>query len=371
MNALKIKRRLLSSLVLSLLTVVTGTFNCEAKVQIKEVELAKSAFNPSRGEKLTLSYKLSQADKITILIYDPDGGLVRTLIKGAERATGSHSETWEGRDDTGQPVPNEAYTFTLETASGTVYDPTTFSGGTVGHIKEAKFHRDGTVVYKLPAPSRVLIRLGVQNGPMLKTLVDWDPRVAGVITEYWDGRDEDKLIKVRAQKNFTALITYVTLPDASVIAYGNDQETYREYKLGRGKGAAKKPDRPRRAGLEPRLRPTFLVPPAWVRAPRIVMTFPIIEAGPSNGLPQVKVAANVRIEVAPSDRDFLLSDQFEVIFFVDNVFFAEAERGYLPFNWHWELIQIPPGEHVLTVNIISFKGQVGVASRKVNVVTGP
>jgi len=44
---------------------------------------------------------------------------------------------------------------------------------------------------------------------------------------------------------------------------------------------------------------------------------------------------------------------------------AQAERGYLPLNWTWELTQFPPGEHVLTVNISSFRGQVGVASRKI------
>jgi hypothetical protein len=53
---------------------------------------------------------------------------------------------------------------------------------------------------------------------------------------------------------------------------------------------------------------------------------------------------------------------------VDQVFFAEAERGYLPYNFRWETETLPEGEHLLTVNISSFKGQVGVASRKVRVV---
>ena len=126
-----------------------------------------------------------------------------------------------------------------------------------------------------PLVSRVLIRLGIHNGPMLKTLVDWKPRIAGSITEYWDGRDEDKVIRVRDHKDFTALITYATLPDVTVITYGNDQESYRDYKLGRGKDRPLKPERPR---LPP--------PPGQLRAIQHPMTGELVfvhySPGPTN-----------------------------------------------------------------------------------------
>jgi hypothetical protein len=352
------------TLLLSGVTADAGT-NVQA---IREVVLDKSAFNPSQGDKVRLMYELAQADEVTVRVYDPDGGLIRTLLDAAPREAGMHEAVWDGRDDTGRLVPDEAYTFTIETPSGAVYDPTTFSGGIVGDITEARFDQDGTITYKLPAASRVLIRLGIHSGPMLKTLVDWKPRVAGTITEYWDGRDEDKLMRMLEHKNFTALITYVTLPEATVIAYGNDQETYRDYKRGRGKHRPQKPDRPRHPDPKVHLRPAHLVPPAWTRAPHVHLRFPKHGGGSGKTIPEVQDAVAVRVDVDPSDRDLLLRDQFEIMFFVNYVFFAEAERGYLPFNWRWELHQLPPGEHVLTVNVSSFKGHVGVASRKVRVV---
>jgi len=82
-------------------------------------------------------------------------------------------------------------------------------------------------------------------------------------------------------------------------------------------------------------------------------------------VPRVKRTVAVRIDVSEEDKPRLLADQFEVLLFVDSQFFAEAERGYLPLNWKWEFQQFPPGEHILTVNVSSFKGQVGVASRKI------
>jgi hypothetical protein len=339
----------------------------EREESVTNVAWSTGATNPAAGDKAALKYVLSQPKSVTIRLYDPDGGLVRTLCEAVAKEPGEYQETWDGRDDKGNIVPNEAYTALIETGSGLRYDPSTSSGGIVGDITDAKFdYEAGTMVYTLPAPARVLIRLGIKNGPMLKTLVDWKPRITGSITEYWDGFDESKVVRLRDQKDFTVLITYVTLPEATIITYGNDKTSYRAYKFAQAKDHLKRPVRPREPDAAGRLIPENLVPPAWTRAPRTVMTFPKLGDG-GIPTPEVSETVDVRIDVEQEDKDYLLQDQFEIIFFVDNVFFAEAERGYLPFNWPWELKQLPPGDHVLTANISSFRGQVGVASRKIRI----
>lgn len=341
-----------------------------AAAEVSQVRLGGASFNPGLEQEVSLSYRLSAADRAWVRVYDPDGGLVRTLVAGERQEAGEHRAAWDGRDDEGRVVPDEAYTFTVETGSGDRYDPEATTGGEVGDLTDARFDRQGgTVTYRLPAASRVLMRLGVRNGPMYKTLVDWKPRVAGSVTEYWDGRDEDHLVVMWDRPGFSALITYVTLPDATVIAYGNDDESYRQYKLGRGAERPQKPDSEPAAGRAARLRPEGLVPPAWARAPRVTLSFPRLEG--AGEVPAVAGEVAVRVEVEPEDRERLMREQFEIIFYVDDVFFAEAERGYLPFNWRWELAQLPVGEHVLTVNVASFQGQVGVASRKVRIEMKP
>jgi hypothetical protein len=148
-----------------------------------------------------------------------------------------------------------------------------------------------------------------------------------------------------------------------VITYGNREETYREYKLGRGKDRPQRRAHQTEQSSDKEFRPDLLVPPAWARAPQVAMSFPNGTNG--DAVPSVKRTVDVRIDVGEEDRPLLMEDQFEVLLFVDGQFFAEAERGYLPLNWKWELHQFPPGEHVLTANISSFRGQVGVASRKI------
>lgn len=323
----------------------------------------RASFNPSRGESVGLRLAAAGSVGVKVSIYDADGGLVRTLMVSRGEGEKGKPLSWGGRDESGRPVPDEAYTLVVKRADGIIYDPTTFSGGVVGDIRDATFDDSGTVSYKLPAPSRVLIRLGLHNGPMYRTLVDWEPRPAGKVIEHWDGFDADGLVKLRGHEDFTALITYVALPEATVITYGNEAESYREYKLGRGKDRPQKPEPPEdfEAGAE--FRPTSLLPPAWARAPQVAMSFPDLLDGDT--VPAVDRFVNVRIDVADEDKPLLMEDQFEVLLFVDGQFFAEAERGYLPLNWKWELDQFQPGEHILTANISSFRGQVGVASRKI------
>lgn len=334
--------------------------------------LEQLAFNPSRGEVAQVTYKLGTEGSVTVVVLDADGGVVRKIAEDQVRKAGENVEVWDGRDEDDRVVPDEAYSFRVETSVVGAKESATSSGGVVGDITRARYDREsGTLVYELPAPARVLVRLGIKNGPMHKTLVDWEPRIGGSITERWDGRDGHGLFALGEHKDFSAMITYSTLPAATVIAYGNEMETYREYRLGRGKGGAQteKATAPRALATgDNDVRPIGLVPPAWARSPRVLMTFPRSQGVEKQGVPEVSEKLAVRIDVDRSDKNYLLSDQFEVILFVDNVFYAEAERGYLPYNHVWELHQLAAGEHILTVNISSFKGQVGVASRKIKIV---
>ena len=332
---------------------------------LTELAFREASFAPSRGERAHIRYRLNASAPITLRVSDPDGGLVTVLTNNVVQDAGEHEVEWNGRDLDDKVVPDEAYQAVVETGGARVESAASVPTR-AGDITDARFDQEaGTLVYQLPAPSRVLIRCGLQNGPMLRTLVDWKVRVAGSITEYWDGRDEDHLEVISRNKDFRALITYVPLPAATVIAYGNDGESYRDFKLGRGK---KRPTTSVQGDGDKKLQvPRGLVPPAWTRAPRVEVTFPRAKGETARPV-ELRDRADVRVDVDASDREQLLGEQFEVIFFVDHVFFGEAERGYLPMTWPWETQQLPPGEHTLTVNVSSFGGQVGVASRKVRIV---
>jgi flagellar hook assembly protein FlgD len=340
-------------------------------LSISNVTVSSTSFNPSRGDRVELRYALSVDSTVTVNVYDADFQLVKTLASNAQRKAGENKETWDGRDLDGKLVANEAYFFCIESTDGSservIYDPTTFSGGESADISEGQTNPEtGTVNYKLSQPARVLMRAGIPGSALLKTVVDWEPRPAGEITEYWNGKDDDGLIDIWNMKNYRLVLTYMTLPETTVIAFGNNKYDYKDYK--RSLRAARPQKEPREMANARKISPHFLKSRLTDRAFKVQLTFPELEQAQDNSIPVVKDRILVRVDVSEKDRYILQNQQYEIILLADTVFHGEEERGYLPFNFPWELKDLPAGEHLLTVNIVTFGDQIGVGSRKIKVV---
>jgi len=82
--------------------------------------LGPSSPNPFRGS-TTLRYDLSAPAAVSLQIFDIQGRLVRTLLRGALEAGGAHVTSWDGRDEMKREVPAGVYFYRLstETASRT------------------------------------------------------------------------------------------------------------------------------------------------------------------------------------------------------------------------------------------------------------
>jgi FlgD Ig-like domain len=340
-------------------------------LSIFDIALSATSFNPSRGDKIECRYNLSRDARVTVNVFDADRQLVRTLISNSQRPSGQNKEIWDGKDLDGMVVPNEAYFFNIEAEDSeyhrVVYDPITFSGGESADLGHGEFdHDNGTLSYKLSQPSRVLLRAGIPGSALLKTIVDWQPRVAGEITEYWNGKDEDNLIEVWNAPNHLLILTYLTLPDTSAITIGNEKYGYRAYKNNLKTPRPSKDERPMMNVRK--LSPHFLKSRLTDRAFKVLLSFPELDKAGSNDIPIAKDKLLIRADVPNEDRDVPLNQQYEIIIFVDSVFYGEEERGHLPFNYPLELTNLTPGEHVLTVNVITFGDQIGIGSRKIKVI---
>jgi len=98
------------------------------------------------------------------------------------------------------------------------------------------------------------------------------------------------------------------------------------------------------------------------------MTFVNMKGMDNSGIPVLEGKTQIRVDLEEMDKTIFQAQQFEICFFLDHEFYAEDETGYTPFNWVWDLSNVPAGEHLLTVNLSGFKDQVGVLSRKVKIV---
>ena len=337
---------------------------------LKDVKCSKESFNPSLKEKLELSFNLANPSAVTVAVYDADNGLINTVVARNQMTAGTQKVTWDGKDLDGKAVPDEAYYFNIvavdEDGNKEIYDPTTFSGGEEHDISNAEINpQNQTINYKMPEMGRVLIRIGIQGGPLVNTLVDWQPRVKGVITEYWNGKDKDNLVDIYNHPRYKMIITFFSLPETSVIAYGNKGLNFRDYKKS---FTVPRPLKPKRPTSVQKVSNHYGLPRAEDYSPELNMTLVNAKGTDAEGATILSQKTIVKVELDTQDKLIFQNQQFEIVFFLDYDFYAEDESGYTPFNWVWDLSNVKEGEHLLTVNLSSFKDQIGVISRKVKVV---
>jgi hypothetical protein len=64
-----------------------------------------------------IEYRLDEAMAARLALFDAQGREVRLLASGLQ-SQGTHSETWDGRDDAGRPLASGVYWYVLETPAG-------------------------------------------------------------------------------------------------------------------------------------------------------------------------------------------------------------------------------------------------------------
>jgi len=67
--------------------------------------------NPFKA-KISISFTLPETQDVELYVYNVSGQKVRTLVRGTLNA-GTHSVTWDGRDDAGNRLPSGTYFYTL------------------------------------------------------------------------------------------------------------------------------------------------------------------------------------------------------------------------------------------------------------------
>jgi len=332
--------------------------------------LRASAFELSsaRGEQVTYAVRTEAAGSLSLEILTGDGDVVRRLVL-ANVPPGEHGLAWDGKDDLGQAVPDEAYCAraTLEVAGRRlVDDPCTRTGGEVLTNLQPALNANGDIAYTLSDPARVLIRVGVKGGAMLRSIAVWRPRPAGRNLQRWNGFDEKGLVDLRDDR-LALLVTAFRLPDFTVLATGQESIDYRNYRLARG--WPEMPDAaPADATAQPlerngvRIARQRYMARYKDREPRIAVSLATRDGKPLQ--PDAKLPEEVRVSVDldPDDRWLMQESLYEVAFFVNGDFVSEEENGYVPISWIWNTERLPAGRQLLTVNLTGFTGRVGTST---------
>ncbi|MGH9315577.1 MAG: hypothetical protein ACRD1P_00475 [Thermoanaerobaculia bacterium] len=224
--------RLLGTAIPVLVLAVPAPSAAEGPSQVSEVALSHPFFSPSLGQKMRISLVVGAPGSLTLLILDRDGFLARRLVSDQAVTKGKVAFDWDGRDDSGQIVPDEAYSLKMDLGphqQGGIYFPANTTAEPLPPLRAVYDRITSVLSYKLPVPARVHIqagsarvdRTGATRGPVLKTLANREPRAGGQVIETWNGWDESGTIRVSELPDFRVAIAATPLPENSIIAVGN------------------------------------------------------------------------------------------------------------------------------------------------------
>lgn len=333
--------------------------------QVKLLGVSATELASTSGTNVVYTVRTTEDGALSLEVLTGDGDVVRRLEKPDAKA-GEHQLTWDGRDTRGQPIPDEAYCprVALQTASGRVEDdPCRRTGGEVLSDLTPSLASTGDIAYTLESAARVLIRVGVKNGAMMRSLSVWRPRPAGRNLQRWNGFDDSGRINLRTDR-LALLVTAFKLPDFSIITTGQPGLDYRAWRT--AQGWPEKPDLTVDGGAATplerngvRMARQHYMARYKDREPRI--TVRIVDKAGKPLTPGRKAPEEVRVlvDLHPEDRWLMQEQLYEVAFFVNGDFVAEEENGYVPIGWLWNTAGMSRGRHLLTVNLTGFTGRVG------------
>ena len=89
-----------------------------AALFIMTAGMAGAADAPKPSPFTQVSFKLKTDSKVSVAIYNEQGGIVRQLLMAAPRKAGRNEEAWNGLDDKGKPVPPGKYAWKLLSSQG-------------------------------------------------------------------------------------------------------------------------------------------------------------------------------------------------------------------------------------------------------------
>ena len=337
-------------------------------LKIYDAQVRPVIFNPSAGESVTISYSLTHRAKSRVRIMSPDMFPVAELINRDYTTETAVSLSWDGRDFSGMVVPDQAYIIQIEAedlhGDKAFYNPVETNRWEIKRLGISREGHDGRMTYVLPCNAWVQINTGVANGgPLLGSITRWQPSLYGehsIDLEELDPFSASAVIS--GDKDIRIIGSYLKIPDNSLVATGNGELSYQEYSadvITQGVPGIRVKHLPDLSGRNIDRKICF-----GSFAPIFNISLRAVGAGDKKDLPVLKGIVPIKIFLDKRVRKYIIGQRLEMLGFVDFKFAEENEEGYSPFTWMLDTRNWPDGEHVITVNVVTLRGEIAARSMK-------
>lgn len=220
-------------------------------------------------------------------------------------------------------------------------------------VKELNFDKErGIVGYELTMPAWVRIRLGLKEGPMCKTLVDWEKRASGVHQEKWDGLDPSGTVRLAQEEDMVFTFNYFTAGNEYITA-----ANVNDYMM------------PPENMIIGRTLPTLKLnqmhknhPREFCHDPQLNVVLPKDILQTEKGIYIIEDKAPIEISIADVDKQWFSPERYSIHIFIDGVFAGGELEGYSPYKWIFDPEHLNQGEHLIMVNFAGFNDHFGIAA---------
>ena len=308
-------------------------------------------------------FEVNFKSKVTLKVLDEDGGIVAEVSKDCE--AGRNQIAWEIKDNVLFDAP---YYYQLEAVDAAgkkvVYAPRVTDGfKQLPALKVTPDFKSGSIEYQVPQLSMVRTRIFV-NMILIRTLFDWEPRLAGTYKAVWDGLDQSGNNVLSSGTGFWVRTQGYTLPENAFFVTG----THREM-------PARSVEKQSEWSANPDLALCYMharLPRERRKDPKINVEFLQADGKtPIDAKPQIPLEVSKPIKVrmtTPADVAQALNDErFEVCVYLDGTMLFEDEDGTVPFTFNFKPENFNPGVHTLTVTAISSFDHIGVVHREIKI----
>ena len=341
------------------------TVGADTQLYPNTVQLSTKTFDPRKKETCSLSFQPSQSTAAVVKIYNFLGEKVVTLFDGKLKRNSVQKMIWKGMDAAKKIVPPGIYYYTIvleNKETKMTYNPYPETQGHILSILEGGYdEKNNQIYFKLPQAAMVRVRINIKKGgPIMATPLDWTPLAADEYRFPWDGKDVSGLIDIKNHPERNIMVYAYSLADNSIIVAGEQAKADQLFVILDEAAMAKQefplnlpPDRYIHARKDPRLN----------RVVRIEVSFP--NAKTTVNVPVLSNKAPIRVSIDPRDQWIAEMSRYELMFYIDTVVVFEDESGFAPFTYYLNTKDLTSGEHVLTVNLLTYDDHYATISKKI------
>lgn len=172
-------------------------------MELSNISISRNILNTATFDSTTIFFTLTLPATVTLKIIPEKLGPTGTPVYQASQtisASGAYSFTWDGKDNTGKVVPDEAYLYVLAASDGTrtdAYSPAAPTGtGTVTCSQSTGFdfvkNLPMSITYTPTQASRV--NISISWGGQNFKIQDAVAATTGSHTYVWDGRNSSNTL---------------------------------------------------------------------------------------------------------------------------------------------------------------------------------